>query len=176
MKENKKLLVWTDQYDTAWGEEYKAEHPDATDEEIMNAWDEEAEISFHDEKDNLNIPVDGEILVIKTLNLWNGQKVCCSVIRRNTIGDLLERFMDGNTFYVDAETGDFICEAYHHDGTNCYCFREISADAPNDHIDDLIYKIEDGEKYDRDLHAFTNPFGGRIAKVYGWEVNANDAE
>lgn len=174
MKDTKKLMVWSDQYDEQWAQEYKAANPDATDQEVMQTWYDEAEAAFADEKMNLNIPIERDVLVIQTINRWNGQTVRCSVIRRNTIGDLLERSFDGNSFYVEADTGDLVGEAYHYDGTNYYRFREVSADAPNDNIDDLIYKIEAGEEYEKELQALTKPFGGRIAKVYGWEVQATD--
>lgn len=174
MSENKKLMVWTDQYDEQWEKEYKAEHPDASDAEVAQAYEDEVAIRLDDERANLNIPIERDVLVIKTLGLWYGKRVRCSVIHRATIGDLLERFFDGNSFYVEADTGDFVGEAYHHDGTNYYRFREISADAPNDSIDDLVYKIESGEEYAEDLAHLTKSFGGRIAKVYGWEVNASD--
>ena len=174
MSENKKLMVWSDQYDEKWEEEYKAEHPDASDMEVMQAFAEECSISFNDEKANLNIHIDGPVLVIKTINRWDGQTIQCSMIARDTIGALMERFFDGNSFYVEADTGDFVGEAYHHDGTNYYRFREISADALHDDIDDLVYKMESGEEYAEDLARLTKTFGGRIAKVYGWEVNASD--
>lgn len=174
MSENKKLMVWTDQYDEKWEEEYKAEHPDASDAEVAQAYEDEVAVRLDDERANLDIPIERDVLVIKTLGLWDGKKVRCSVIHRATIGTLLERFFDGNSFYVEADTGDFVGEAYHHDGTNYYRFREISADAPNDSIDDLVYKIESGEEYAEDLARLTKSFGGRIAKVYGWEVNASD--
>ena len=171
---NKKLMVWSDQYNEDWEEAYKEEHTDATPDELNTAWYEEAAISFEDEKANLNVPITQKVLVIKTINRWNGQTIQCSMIARDTIGDLLERFFDGNSFYVEADTGDFVGEAYHHDGTNYYRFRELSTDAPNDSIDDLVYKIESGEEYAEDLARLTKSFGGRIAKVYGWEVNASD--
>lgn len=174
MKDNKKLMIWSDQYDEKWEEEYKAEHPDASDEEVMQAFAEECSISFDDEKLNLNIPIERDVLVIKTINRWDGQTIWCSRISRATIGDLLERFMDGNSFYVESDTGDMVGEAYHHDGTNYYRFREISADALHDDIADLVYKIEEGEDYAEDLAKLTKSFGGRIAKVYGWEVQATD--
>ena len=174
MKDTKKLMVWSDQYDEQWEREYKAEHPDATDQEVMQAWYDEAETSFADEKLNLNIPLERDILVIKTINRWDGTSVCCSIINRSTIGDLLERFFDGNSYYVEADTGDLVGEAYHHDGTNYYRFREISADALNDDVDDLAYKIDTGAEYVDDLSRLTKTLGGRIAKVYGWEVDATD--
>jgi hypothetical protein len=174
MKDNKKLMIWSDQCDEKWEEEYKAEHPEASDEEVMRAFADECSVSFDDEKLNLNIPIERDVLVIKTLNRWDGQTIWCSRISRATIGDLLERFMDGNSFYVESDTGDMVGEAYHHDGTNYYRFREISADALHDDIADLVYKIEEGEDYAEDLAKLTKSFGGRIAKVYGWEVHATD--
>ena len=174
MSENKKLVVWTDQYDDQWEKEYKDEHPDASDAEIAQAYEDEVSMRFDDEKANLDIAIKRDVLVIKTINRWNGQSIQCSTIHRTTIGSLLERFFDGNTFYVDAETGDFIGEAYHHDGTNRYCFREIAVDDREDDIDELVCDIESGKEYAAKLAELTKPFGGRIAKVYGWEVNAND--
>jgi hypothetical protein len=169
-----KLMIWTDRLDEKWEEEYLAEHPDANDAEVYNAWYEYADMSFHDEKINLNIPIEGNVLIIRKVNRWNGTTVWCSIIKRDTIGMLLERCLDGNSFYVDADTGDFIGEAYHHDGTNYYRFREIPADALNDDIVDLTYKIDFGDEYEEDLLRLTKTFGGRIAKVYGWKVNATD--
>lgn len=174
MKDNKKLMIWSDQCNEKWEEEYKAEHPEASDEEVMQAFADECSVSFDDEKLNLNIPIERNVLVIKTINRWDGQTIWCSRISRATIGDLLERFMDGNSFYVEPDTGDLVGEAYHHDGTNYYRFREISADALHDDIADLVYKIEEGEDYAEDLAKLTKSFGGRIAKVYGWEVQATD--
>jgi hypothetical protein len=174
MKDNKKLMIWSDQCDEKWEEEYKAEHPEASDEEVMQAFADECSVSFDDEKLNLNIPIERNVLVIKTINRWDGQSICCSIISRRTIGDLLERFFDGNSFYVEVDTGDLVGEAYHHDGTNYYRFRELTADALHDDIDDLVYKIDVGEEYAADLARLTKSFGGRIAKVYGWEVQATD--
>jgi hypothetical protein len=75
---------------------------------------------------------------------------------------------------VEPDTGDLVGEAYHHDGTNYYRFREISADATNDDVDDLMYKIVNGQDFACDLARLTKSLGGRIAKTYGWEVNASD--
>lgn len=174
MTETKKLMVWSDQYDEKWEEEYREEHPDATDEEVMDAWYIECETQLVAERMNLHIHLDNPILVIQTLGLWNGTSIRCSMTHRDAIGDLLERFFDGNSFYVEPDTGDLVGEAYHHDGTNYYRFREISADAANDDIDDLMYKIVNGQDYTDDLARLTKSLGGRIAKTYGWEVNASD--
>lgn len=170
----KKHLIWSDQLDEhfdAWKEDYKIENPNASDDEIIQAWYDYAAASFEDERANLAIPLEGPVLVIKKINRWDGPTFTSSLIHRDVVGDLLQRFFDGNSFYVEGK--DLIGEAYHHDGTNYYCFRLLSADASNEDINDLMNRIHLDEPYEKDLQRLTKPLGDRIASIYGWDLSTS---
>ena len=164
--ENRKHIIWTNDINLDdWRDDILAENPDADEHTIFATAYEINGDYLDDEKANLNVTVDAPIIMILDLDLWNGHRYGYKLMGQN-IADCLDCYTCGDyvTFYVD-EDGEFKCDDSHHDGTNCYTFRKVKADAP----DSFNYAVVDGEATKEDMLAYTEPLGGEIAKVYGWE-------
>lgn len=113
--------------------------------------------ALQDEKDNLDIELDNNIVVIADLGLWNGRRRGYKVIGTN-LNDTLRSFMDCMTeieFYTDGY--NYCATEYHHDGTNHYIFRVLK-----DGVDvDKLGNYKDIMKYTKSLKKTVN-------NVYGW--------
>ena len=67
-------------------------------------------------------PANNDIVVLATLDLWNGKKKAFQLLKRDSIGNVLTLPCgDDIAFYTDRY--NFICSDTHHDGTNVYLFR-----------------------------------------------------
>lgn len=117
-----------------------------------------------DERMNLDKIVDGRILVIADLGLWNGRVTGYDIIESRNIKDIL---------YAKAELGEWYSDGYnirskqyHHDGTNYLEYRIIREDRNIDNLLDDIYnqKLITRKK----LNYYTKSLHPAVAKVYGW--------
>ena len=134
-----------------------------TEYDIYN-WMEETNAEYlNDERANLNKPLDGDILIIGDLGLWNGRANGYKITRANTnaifdvCGDIMEFYADGH------EIRATVC---HHDGRNYYQFRAIR---PGRDIDKLLNAILDGEYISpQKLNYYTRSIYKDVAKIYGW--------
>ena len=120
---------------------------------------------YDDETDNLDKQLDGRILAIASMGLWNGRKTGYKILGDNlnevltsTIGcDEKEVYFDG--YNIKAE-------GYHHDGRNFVEFREIRK---GKNIDKLLNKIYDNEPISRsELNYYTKPLGKYVKQIFGW--------
>ena len=117
-----------------------------------------------DERMNLNRKVDGRILVIADLGLWNGRKSGYKIINSCNISDILSDNSDYVEWYGDGY--NIRCTAHHHDGTNHYLYRVIREDR---NIDNLLDAIYNGEEITRSkLNYYTTSLYKDVANVYGW--------
>ena len=120
-----KHLIWSnlDLNVNDW-KDFLEEYPDVTDEneqyqliETMNAE------YLNEERDNLNEKVNGRILVIVDLGLWNGRRQGYKILD-NTISNILyDRDAEYIAWYGDGY--NIKATASHHDGTNYYEYRII---------------------------------------------------
>ena len=134
-----------------------------TEYDIYN-WMEETNAEYlEDERINLNKQLDGDILVIGDLGLWNGRRNGYKIIGANLnaifdIGDdLTEYYGDGREIRA---TGA------HHDGRNYYQFRAIR---PGRDIENLLNALYAGEYISpQKLNYYTRSIYKDIANIYGW--------
>ena len=126
---------------------------------------EEINLWFEDETSNLYKQLDGRILAIADMGLWNGRKTGYKILGDNlnevltsTIGcDEKEVYFDG--YNVKAE-------GYHHDGRNYVEYREIREDK---NIDKLLDKIYMNKPISRsELNYYTKPLGKYVKQIFGW--------
>lgn len=123
-------------------------------------------MDFEDEYENLNMPLDGRILVIADLGLWNGRRQGYKVIGSN-LQDIMTAATKDDDFHIYSDGKDIRAEGRHHDGTNYYLFREIRDDIDN--IDPLLIDIYNGETIsNRRLGRYTKSLAPYVASVYGW--------
>lgn len=132
-----------------------------------NLWEyinETLEMYLEDERANLNKEIDGRILVIADLGLWNGRRQGYKILNNNIREILYDKDADYIEWYSDGH--NIKATAIHHDGTNCYEYRVIRKDRK---IQNLLKAIYNGEKIDRKkLNYYTKSLHPYVAKIYGW--------
>jgi hypothetical protein len=119
-----------------------------------------------DERMNLDKTLDGRILVIADLGLWDGRKQGYKILGKNlnNIFDINSRGFDYAEFYGDGYNIKAI--EHHHDGTNYYEYRVIREDRD---IDKLLNAIYNGEEVTRKkINYYTKSLYKDVAKIYGW--------
>ena len=119
---------------------------------------------FLDECDNLDKELDGRILAIADLGLWNGRHDGYKIGGTN----LSEVMHMGNHDYIKIYcNGLDICKrSVHHDGTNHIVFREVRE---NRNIDNLTTMIYNGEYVSRQkLNYYTKSLAPYVKGIYGW--------
>lgn len=166
----RKHVIWTSDVDVddykEWLEE---EYPDASETEKWELAEEENGMRLDDERTNLDIQLDADILVIANLGLWNGRHSGYKVLPSGNIKDCLYSDADYNTWYLD-DRGDLCCDAVHHDGTNYYTYREWKPGVSEVQKENLLEKIYYGKATRRDITRVTRRLGDDIARVYGWQI------
>ena len=138
---------------------------DPSDEDAIYQWmNETNDMYLDDERCNLNKEVDGRILVIADLGLWNGRKSGYKIIESGNIRDILSDRADYIEWYGDGY--NIRATAHHHDGTNNYLYRVIREDR---NIDNLLDAIYNGEGITSSkLNYYTKSLYKDVANVYGW--------
>lgn len=140
---------------------------DPDDEDAVHEWMVETnDLYFGDEHMNLDKVIDGSIICIADLGLWDGRKDGYKILGNsiNTIFDINSRGFDYAEFYGDGK--DIRAKEVHHDGTNYYLFRVIRSGRD---IDKLLEAIYAGEIISRQkLNYYTRSLYKDVADVYGW--------
>ena len=169
----KKRIIWSniDLNPEDWRKDY---------EEVAreNEWDEDTSdpdnlwqymIATHntyldDERYNLNKYLNGRILIIADLGLWDGRKQGYKIIDGNISNILYDNDADFIEWYADQY--NIRATAHHHDGTNHYLYREIREDR---NIQVLLDDIYNGREISRSkLNYYTRSIRPYVAKIYGW--------
>jgi hypothetical protein len=169
----KKRIIWSNiNLDIKdWKEDYKEwleinkidKNPN--DEDAIYNWMVETNNEYlSDERLNLNKKVDGRILMIGDLGLWNGRKQGYKIIESKNIADILYTDCDYAEWYSNGY--NICCTAHHHDGTNHYLYRVIRE---NRNINNLLNAILNGEEItDKKLNYYTKSLHKNVAEIYGW--------
>ena len=167
----KQLLIWSSEVDIdeeGWLE-FVRDYEEANDVSLSDAekycFCRELNDDYLDfERDNLNIPLDGDILILADLGLWDGRRSAYKLTNRSNVRDILCSQCDGEIkFYCDGK--DICADEYHHDGCNHYIYREI---AKPDTIDNFLCKVLDGTYSRRSLNYYTKSLAPKVAEVYGF--------
>ena len=116
-----------------------------------------------DERMNLDIPIDGKIIAIASLGLWNGTKQGYKIY--NTLPDILYSECDSCTWYV--EGSKVLFTGHHHDGTNHVEYRVLNGNRDSDNFTSKIYNGEEITK--GMIQYYTKPLAPYIKNVYGWK-------
>jgi len=174
-----KHMIWSNCYDEieAIAKDIRAGNPDLTEEESLDEARELNDGYLEDERDNLNVSVGGEIIVLGSLGLWNGRRQAYRVLKgpdvkirdclNITCGDYIE-------WYVD-ERGDMMIRDYHHDGQNLYTFRAWKPGITETQKENFLAKAYEGNATRRDVTRYTRRLGDYAARVYGWKLPGRSA-
>ena len=160
----KKHIIWSNKINMEDWKDFIEEmgYDDLDENEQYNAVCEMNNIYLDDARTNLSIPLDGRILVIADLGLWDGRHSGYKVIDSNNIKDILY----GDCNYVEWYSDGYNIRgiAHHHDGTNYYEYREIREDRK---IDNLLKKLVSGKPVSRKMiNYYTKSIAKQVNKVY----------
>lgn len=161
-------VIWTNNDYDEWERCMKIDYPDGLDDDgdeldlSYERYYEDCENWLYDERANLDIPIDGVIVVFAELGLWdgrhNGAKKCGSNVK-----NILRSSNDYQDWYCDRY--NVRCTDIHHDGTNHYLYRIAKNEEQAEKLVDAIaYKdmtVEEFMKATKSLRPY-------VAKVYGW--------
>ncbi|WP_405316658.1 hypothetical protein [Faecalibacillus faecis] len=149
-----------------WRDFYKEERPD-----IYNAGEDamyeqmilDKDEFLQDEIYNCDKLLEGRILVIADLGLWNGRRSGYKILVNNLNEIFKTRLGDYYKIYCDGYNVKM--EDYHHDGVNYYMFREIKEDR---NIDKLLDAIYNGKTISSAmLNYYTKSLRSYIWDIYG---------
>lgn len=122
---------------------------------------------LEDERANLNIVLDNNILAIADLGFWNGRKSGYRIMRKNVNACLhIEQSCDYAEFYCDRY--DCKSEQHHHDGTHYITYREIKPGVTETQLNNFLAKIYNDTFTREDVTKYTRSIKPYISKVYGW--------
>ena len=170
----KKHMIWSniEDIDEFIGDykAFAADMLDITDEDEIREYAYRLRDDYlDDERMNLNIKLNGEIIVLASLGLWNGRRNGYKKLNSNNIADCLYANVNGCSYcewYVDSY-GNMRGTEHHHDGTNYYEYRELKPNVSAEQLDRALDKCLDGD--DSAIKRLTRSIGGRVANVYGWK-------
>ena len=152
-------------------EALEEEYPDwqLSDSDVANRAAEDNEAWLSDERRNLDIPLQNEVIAIARLGLWDNKRPMAYQRMGHNVNAILSLHSDGDViFYADSVSQEVRCDNSHHDGTNLIRFREMRENVDVESFLLLIFNQkateEDIEKYTRSLYPY-------VAKVYGWPLN-----
>jgi hypothetical protein len=167
----KERVIFETLYDVEdWREGFKywcnANDLDEDEEDIYDYIDDSIQNWLCDERINLNKPVDGDILVIADLGLWDGRHSAYQVIHATKLSDIfnIRGNYDDVRFYCDQH--NVRADLYHHNGCNHVEFRLIKKGA---NIKPLTDKLYNQKEYTReDVRKCTTSLRKAVASIYGW--------
>ena len=171
-KKEKRRGIYSNNYDWITDEQLKEAildcdvvkiEEDITDDMIYEEKSELENLYFDDEMENLNLRLDGRILAIADMGLWNGRHQGYKIGKNN----LNEVMTLGNEYMIEIfqDEHDIKKISSHHDGTNFITFREIREDRD---IDKLLSDIYNGKEISRQkLSYYTKSLNGYVDEIYG---------
>lgn len=144
----------------------KENYPDTefTDYDITEHILESIDEYFGDEVMNLDKTLNGRIIAIANVGLWNGRRTGYKVLGDN-LNEILTSSIGCDEKRVYCDRYNVYAEGYHHDGHNFVEFRELREDT---NYDILLDKLYSGEEVSRsDINRYTGSIRPRIKEVYG---------
>lgn len=169
---NEKHTIWSNYHldFKDWESDLKEQYPGKTENELISLMYRTNSDYLSDERNNLNIQLPREIIIIADIGRWNGRFSGYKVIDSGNIKDCFYSQCDMNEWFVD-EKGDLRCDAYHHDGTNHYLYRTYKDNVTDEQMNRFNSKIYNKTFTRADIERVTNRLGDEIGKIYGWEFS-----
>lgn len=144
----------------------KDEIDDVEDDQIWDVAYREVEIDLEAEQTNLSVETDGKLILIGTLQRWNGPASAYKELKTRNIGEAIVEAMSAfggdNTFEIYEEDGGiYISQTGHDNPTNPSImeFREMTRE-----LEEL------DNDYPETLRKASIPIGCYAQNVYGWNA------
>jgi len=170
-----KRMIWSNiDLDLKDWTELREEYPDYTEEQLTDIMYDTNNGYLDDERSNLDIQCNSEIIAIADIGRWNGRFAGYGIIKSGNVADCLYSPHDYAQWYVDRD-GEFRSTQIHHDGSNYYYYRSFKDGVEDYERDDLLADIYDGKATQEQIDRLTDKLGPTIGKVYGWEFPTDKA-
>ena len=170
-----KRMIWSNiDLDLKDWTELREEYPDYTEEQLTDIMYDTNNGYLDDERSNLDIQCNSEIIAIADIGRWNGRFAGYGIIKSGNVADCLYSPHDYAQWYVDRD-GEFRSTQIHHDGSNYYYYRSFKDGVEDDERDDLLADIYEGKATQEQIDRLTDKLGPTIGKVYGWEFPTDKA-
>jgi hypothetical protein len=119
---------------------------------------------FDDERLNLDKKLDGRILCIADMGLWNGRRSGYKILGNN-LNEVLTCGIGCDEKEVYCDGRNVLAKGYHHDGRNYVEFREIREDR---NIENLLTKLYNNEEVTRkEINYYTRSLRPYVKQIYG---------
>ena len=133
-----------------------------TDNEVYEFIRSESELNFECEQMNLDVALEGKILAIADMGLWNGRTWGYSLLGSNLSNIMTSG--NGDSFSIFSDGKDIRKISQHHDGTNYIIYREVREGV---NISGLTVRIYNNETIDRKtLNRYTKSLLPAVVKIY----------
>ena len=170
-----KRMIWSNtDLDLKDWTELREEYPDYTEEQLTDIMYDTNNGYLDDERSNLNIQCNSEIIAIADIGRWNGRFSGYGIIKSGNVADCLYSSHDYAQWYVDRD-GEFRSTQIHHDGSNHYYYRTFKDGVEDYEREDLLADIYEGKATQEQIDRLTDKLGPTIGKVYGWEFPTDKA-
>ena len=171
-----KRIIWQDiDLDLKDWEGLVEEYPEYSEQKLTEIMYEINNDYLDDERCNLNIQCNTDIIVFGSIGQWNGRVHGYKLIESGKISDCLYTNCDMAEWYVDRD-GDLCSTQIHHDGRNYLYYRKFKDGISSEERDDFLEKFCKGETTQEDIDRVTDKLGGIIAEVYGWDLPTEKKE
>lgn len=126
---------------------------------------------LEDERVNLDILLDGDIIIIADIGLWNGRRRGYKELHSNNIADCLQFAEDCKygEWFVDSH-GNLKSRQTHHDGTHYLLYRAWKKGVTEEQKESMLDGLYNGTISQRTIRRYTEGIGKYVAEVYGWRV------
>ena len=161
-------VIWTNNDYSEWEKCMLLDYPDEASREEENIeisyerYMEDCDQYLYDERDNLDVPVDGVIVCFAVLGLWDGKHNGAK-----TFGSNVKNILYSNDDYLDwyCDRYNVRCTGVHHDGTNTYLYRVAKS---REQAENLVNAIAYDGMTEEQFRKATKSLRPYVAKVYGW--------
>lgn len=147
-------------------EEYGEDYPNGVDDSrVTDEIYDRIDMEFEDEESNLYKQLDGRILCIADMGLWNGRKSGYKILGNN-LNEVLTCSIGCDEKEVYCDAYNVYATGYHHDGRNNVEFREIREDR---NIENLTDKLYSGMPVTRkEINYYTKSLLPYVKQVHGF--------
>lgn len=121
---------------------------------------------FYDELANLDKELQGRVIAIANLGLWNGRRTSYKIMNYN-LNSVLDA-CGGDYLKVYTDSYDVKSVAVHHDGVNYITYRMLKPNLSEVQIDNFLNKLASGNFDKKDVTRYTTSLKSQINQIYGW--------
>lgn len=146
--------------------EFKINKIDISEQDLNDFIEQDYSNWYSCELDNLDSELQGRVIAIADLGLWNGRRKSYKIMNCN-LNSVLEA-CGGDYLKVYTDRYDVKSVAVHHDGVNYITYRMLKPNLTEVQIDNFLSKLASGDFTKKDISRYTISLRNKINQIYGW--------